>query len=694
MSGPVHGTVIQANSIGGLVITAQAPVFAPPRQLPPGPHGFVNRGPELRRLSDLLLGGDRDRPGVVVVSGMGGVGKTAVGLHWARRHSVEFPGGQLYADLAAYRQRGSVEVSDVLGAFIRAMGVHDDYIPADLAERAALFRTRTAAAPMLVLLDNVDQAAQVRPLLPGSAASAVIVTSRSRLSGLLIDGAMLLEIQPLDHEDASALVVHMLPVARAHTETEALRELARQCGGLPLALRIAGARLAQRPCWPVDRLVRELADERFRLSRLAMAEDHQVELVFDAVYLDLPEPIRRGYRRLALLPGLDFDLPAVAVGFGVDEEAAAEILATLCESNLVEERGLERYRLHDLVLLHARRWLEREESMDEIAIGQRAVISWYLTGAAAADRAVLGKNRWRCAEVDVSRWPISFSPASAMTWFELERSNLLGACRIAAGRLWHEHVWQLCEALWALYDSHKHYADWIETHQLGVIAAQECEDQTVEVRMRNQLARAYLGLSDFARAGEELDRAWAVARAAEDPRTRAVVTESRGLLYRDEGSYGRAGKEFRAARRIYQKIGELRGAAIQAYHLGDVVARSGRAAQAVPLLLDALRDSQELGDDMLAARVRVVLGSAYGKLRRTAEARSALIQAVAVTRDRAQPIKEALALETLVEVAEQDPDPKLFESSARRLAELYQETGSPRLAVVHDWLVRGTRASD
>lgn len=625
---------------------------------------------------------------------MGGVGKTAVGLHWARRHSAEFAGGQLYADLAAYRQRGSVEVSDVLGAFIRAMGVHDDYIPADLAERAALFRTRTAASPMLVLLDNVDQAAQVRPLLPGSAASAVIVTSRSRLSGLLMDGATLLEIPPLGHEDASALVVHMLPAARAHTETVALRELARQCGGLPLALRIAGARLAQRPRWPVDRLVRELADERFRLSRLAMTEDHQVELVFDAVYLDLPEPIRRGYRRLALLPGLDFDLPAVAVAFGVTEEVAAELLAILRESNLVEERGLERYRLHDLVLLHARRWLEREESVDEVATGQRAVISWYLTGAAAADRAVLGKNRWRCAEIDVSRWPISFSPASAMTWFELERSNLLGACRIAARRLWHEHVWQLCEALWALYDSHKHYADWIETHQLGVIAAQECEDQTVEVRMRNQLARAYLGLSDFDRAGAELERAWAVARDAEDPRTRAVVTESRGLLYRDEGSYGRAGKEFRAARRIYQKIGELRGAAIQAYHLGDVVARSGRAAQAVPLLLDALRDSQELGDDMLAARVRVVLGSAYGKLRRTAEARSALIQAVAVTRDRAQPIKEALALETLVEVAEQDTDPKLFESSARRLAELYQETGSPRLAVVRDWLVRGTRASD
>ncbi|MBP2474454.1 tetratricopeptide (TPR) repeat protein [Crossiella equi] len=694
VSGLVQGTVVQANTVGGVVITAALPETAVPQQLPPGPQGFVNRHAQLDQLAALHPDRHPDRPGVVVLSGLGGVGKTALGLHWAHRHRAQFPGGLFYADLAGYRQRGTVEVSDVLAAFLRALGVYDAFIPAEQAERAALFRTRTASAPVLLLLDNVDHAAQVRALLPGSPGSGVIVTSRNRLSGLLLDGAVLLELPPLSSEDASALVGHMLPESRARAESPALRELVRQCAGLPLALRIAGARLVQRPRWPVARLVSELEDERFRLARLSMADDSKVEPVFDAAYLDLPEPVRRAYRRLALLPGLDFDLPAVAVAFESTEDVAAELLTALCEANLVEELGEDRYRLHDLVLLHARRWLAEAEPVAEVERVRQAVVRWYLLGAAAADHQIMGRGRWRCATHDLSAWPVEFTPDTAMAWAERERASLLGACRTAARHGWHDLVWQLCEALFALYYSHQHYADWIETHQLGIVAAERLGDHTVEVRMRNQLARAYLGLGRFEQAAEQLTAAEAVAHLADDPRALAVVLESRGVLWRDQSRYEAAGEEFRAARSLNEELGDRRGVALQSYHLGEVLARSGRPTDALPQLADALRDSLDLGDELLAARVRIVQGFAYGRLHRTAEARSALLTAAETTRERGQPVKEAQALETLVEVAEQGADPDLFTRSASRLAELYQRTGSPRLPVVQGWLTRGRRAAE
>jgi tetratricopeptide (TPR) repeat protein len=696
LSGVVTGGVVQANTIGEVTLGPSPPPPQIPRQLPPAPNNFVNRSAELTRLSQLFAGqSDSGRPSVTVVSGVGGVGKTAIGLHWAQAHRERFNDGQLYADLSAYRYRGGVEISDVLGSFLRALGVHEHYIPAALAERAALFRTHTASMCLLILVDDVDQAAQVRPLLPGSANCAVIVTSRRRLSGLLMDGAELVELRPLDSADGASLVAGMVPEHRLSGQQPALRQLVTLCAGLPIALRVAGARLALRHTWSVTHLVEYLSDDRRRLDRLSLEGEHTVQNVLNVGYRDLPAQARKLYRVLGLHPGPDFGSPVVAAAGQLTPESADDSLEMLAEASLVEDLGQDRYRLHDLIRLHARQTAEREWKPATRERVLSRIAEWYLTGAVAADRAVLGPARWRLGRLVGTEWTgVAFTAASAMDWFSNERMNLLAVLRTAAALRWDDIVWQLCEALWAFYHSRKHYADWIEAHELGIESAVRLGDRVVEARMYNQLARAYLELADFDRAGAELDKAMAAARASDEPRAQAVVLESFGVLRREEGRYADAIARFRESRAINETLRDQRGIALQSYHLGDALLRSGQAAEALGELAGARHIAGRLGDDMTDARIRIVLGSVYQALDRDAEARHELGSAVATMRERRQPIKEAQALEVLVAVARRHHDDTLFGNSVRRLLELYDETGSPRATVVRRWIEGGARPDD
>ncbi|HEX4702083.1 MAG TPA: tetratricopeptide repeat protein [Pseudonocardiaceae bacterium] len=297
--------------------------------------------------------------------------------------------------------------------------------------------------------------------------------------------------------------------------------------------------------------------------------------------------------------------------------------------------------------------------------------------------------------MDANLWQgTAFTAATAMDWFQTERTNLLAVLRAAAAQRWDDVVWQLCEALWAFYHSRKHHADWIEAHQLGIEAAVRLGDRTVEARMYNQLARAHLELADFDRASDELDAAMEAALASGEPRAEAVVLESFGVLRREQGRYTDAIGRFRESRAINEILRDQRGIALQSYHLGDVLLRSGQPNEALAALEDARQISCRLGDEMTDARIRIVLGSVYRALDRDIEARRMLGSAVATMRERRQPVKEAQALEILVAVARHDLDGELFADSARRLLELYEETGSPRATVVRRWIESGVRPDD
>lgn len=687
------GSVVQATSVQALYVsTVGSPLdsFLMPRQLPPPVARFVNRKRELDLLSAVLLRSSRSlRPNVAVLSGMSGVGKTATALQWANAHAGLFAGGQLYADLSHYRGRGGVEVAEVLGGFLRALGLHTDYLPVELPERVALFRSKTAAAPLLVVLDDVEHAAQVRPFLPTAPGSAVLVTSKRRLSSLLVDGAESIEIPPLTDDASALLLKEFVRSDRLGDNHGAVRDLVSLCAGLPLALRVAGIRLAERRYWSIDRLVARLTKESGRLGELSPGGEYDVATVFDLAYTELPASARRMYCDLGLHPGPEFSIEVAAAGSDMPLDAAEESLGVLCEANLVEELGTDRYRFHDLVRLHARQCAERDQPLNVRERVVRKIVDWYLLGASCADHAVLGKDRWRLAKLDLSKWRIKFSPASAMTWFETERANLLAATRCAAAHEWYEQVWQFCEVLWAFYHSRKHYPDWIEAHQLGITAAQRVANPAAGARIHNQIARAYMELGEYAEAHAELAQASDLALASGNRRAEAAVLESSALLDREEGRYPEALDRFRRAWTIFDELGDQRGAALQAYQAGDVLVRGDDPESAVSVLHDALALLSRLDDEMTEARIRIVLGKAYHALGRNDEARQELDAASTTARERRQPVKEAQALEAMLSVAGQNRDAVLLETSTRRLVQVYAENGNPRGAELIRLLEQG-----
>lgn len=690
IAGSVHGHVVQADHISHVTLNSLTEREYRPMQLPPPPHAFVDRVDVLRAM-DLALAKHERGPLLFVLSGMAGVGKSATAAQWAHANLGRFEGGVLHVDLADYRGNRGVGVSDVVSAFLRALGVHEPYIPATRAERIAMFRSRTAAEPVLVVLDGVDEPAQARSVVPSAPGSVVIVTSRHRLAGLSLDGAEFIDLSPLSPDDSANLMARMVPTRRIGDDSDQFHQLVRLCAGLPVALRVAGAGLVHHRRWPLARLVRHLSDDRARLDRLVVeGEGSSVGQMFDMAYEELPDGAQRLYRVLGVYPGTHFSAELVAAAAGLPELEADELLESLCAANLLEEVD-ERFRCHELIALHARRRAEAELSEDERVAVARRIVEWFALGAGAADVALLG-NRWRLTEPDLAAWPNPFDAATAMEWLETERPNLLAAVRTASAHRWYQLVWRMCDSLWAFYHGRKHYSDWIEVHRLGIAAARATGDPVVEAHLRNRLSRAHIEMHDFSPALEQLDQAETLS---DDGRVVAVLMESRGLLYREQQRYPEAVVVFRELVAKQRAAGDDRAFVVQSYQLGDVLVRAQHADQAVPVLTDALRTMANLrNEEMTEARVRIALGSAYLRLRQYGDARTELQSAVRVTHDRKQPVKEAQAWEQLVQVAQAEADASLFQAATRRLYALYEEAGSPRSHEVRRWIEVGRHAED
>ncbi|WP_410604316.1 tetratricopeptide repeat protein [Amycolatopsis sp. lyj-90] len=668
------------DDLGAAAVERPSPGAPIPRQLPPIPAHFTSRTAELAALDSAAAGEEDDSvdqlPAVTVVVGPGGVGKTALAVTWAVRNSGRFPEGQLYADLRGFSPETAVPPEDALGAFLRALGVPPERVPVELAEQAALFRTTTAGMRLLLVVDNAISAAQVRPLIPASSGCVVVVTSRLRLDGLHAEGARFVDMAPLPQEHAVELLMRSVGESRVADELLDVTTLAVLCGRLPIALRVAGARLASRPKWPVARMVAELRDERVRLTRLSPVGEASLTATFDSSYSALPPHAARLYRLVSEHPGLTVEVGAAAAAVRVSDYEAADGLQVLADASLLEEIGEDGYRFHDLVRLHARA-LPDDERFEVVP----RIADWYLHRMTRANLVVI-PLRWRVSTVR-ARYedspPLFATGAEALRWLDDRLPDIVAVLEEAFALRHDELTWQLCEALWELFLHRKHYQLWIRTHETGVAAARRCGEAVAEARLRCQLARAYLDLGRFEAAESECLKAAELARGAGSRHNESVALDQLGMAAQGRGDFGRAVEFFNESLVIEGELGIDRGVAQRHRRIGEALLQAGRGADAARHLRLAREMFLEIGDVKDEAKVTVLLARLDAQVGEFTAAKQQLERAAAVLDKSGSAVYRADVLLAFAEVAELEGDPDTARRHLIKALELCRPVGGLRV---------------
>jgi len=686
LSGMVHGSAVQAGAVhGGVHINVRGAAALPvPGQLLPAPANFIDRSDEVTALDGLLTADSGPAPlTLAVVAGVGGVGKTSLVLQWLHQARARFPDGQLYADLGGHAPISAAAPGEVLGRFLRALGVAGDRVPASLEELAGLYRSVTDGRRLAVMLDNAASAAQVRALLPGPGPSLVAVTTRWRLSGLAIDGARFTELGPLAEPDAVELLDRVAGAGRVQSEPAAAREIVQLCGRLPLAVCVSGARLAPHPAWPVQRVAGELAGERGRLAALSLPGDLSVRAVFDVASQALEPGTARLYWQASLIPGPGFGTGLAAAAAGLEPDTAAARLDALTGASLLEEASAGRFRFHDLVRLHAREQATQESAAEQARVLRRAV-DWYLDRAVAADLVVV-PGRWRLGDrYEQARQarPAYDGPAAALAYLEAELPALLACVQDAHDGGLHEEAWQLCEALWGLFLYRKHFAAWLRSHRLGIASARAAGQRRAQARMRAQLAYCYLQQRRFHDAGEELIRALELDRQDGHRLGEATALELLGQADIGLGRPDQATGRFAAALAIYLEVGEARGAALMTRRLGEAHHAAGRYPEAISDLSKARRLFAELPDAYNLARTLTTLGQVLISAGRPADAAGPLDDALAVMTQLGSPYEQARVRAALADAAALLGDPWAARVHLDLALEIYTRLGAPEAAQI------------
>lgn len=394
------------------------------QQAPAAPPDFVGRAAELDRIENAFAGPDQESgpasSRIVLIGGIAGVGKTALALAAAQRLRTRYPDGQLYADLRGTAATAP-EPMRVLSRFLRALGVPDRRIGTDEAEAASVFRSELADRRMLVLLDNARDADEIRPLLPGAGGSDVIVTSRRRLLGLA--GATVIDLEPLAQDEAVTLIATTAGSHRANADPGAAGALAEACGRLPLALRIASARLATRQAWTIGDLVHRLRDDHHRLTELSTSESSVLNS-FQLSYADLSGAAQRAFRLCGLHPGDDFGTESTGALLAMSTSEADRVLEDLLEANMLMRYTTNRYRFHDLLGLYARRLLA-EDTETETACSR--LYTWYAEAVTAAMEWVY--PQLVRLETHAERDRFFVTGTDALAWLDAELPALVAVVR-------------------------------------------------------------------------------------------------------------------------------------------------------------------------------------------------------------------------------------------------------------------------
>lgn len=699
LSGTVHGPTVQAHQIHGDIYycppsRSETGHEVIPAEVPALTFRFVNRRAALRELDDWFEPADDEAAaesppvGLGVLGGLPGVGKSATARHWARRAKQRFPDGQIYVDFATLRAEHGpgADLSEAVAQALRSLGVGEEGLPNDLGSRTNLFRSRSAGRRLLVLLEDVAQPAQVRALLPQGTGSVLLATSNRRLDELVdADGARRLELEPLDTAGALHLLADRCGERTVAADRRAAERLVELCGRLPVALAVVAARLLTTRGLTLPALVAELEDEAHRLTGMTLRGERTVAAVFGVVYRELPSEAARCYRHLVWLPSHTFDLGVAAVAADRTPEALQKPLGALEEAGLLERTGDGRFRMHDLVRLHARECAAEAEPEAEVGVVARTA-THYLALTALADRAIR-PDRLRVADLtallDGADDPFAASSGPApLDWLAAERANLLAVLRAAARHGLHARVWPLAEALTVLFLHHRHLRDWRESLELGVAAAVAAVEPAAEARLRSLLSRPLMDLEEYDAARDQLTAAVACAEVAGNAVLAASVQEFFGR-YWDHVDGARALAAYQRSVELNREAGEYRGVAIARFLLGRAQLAAGDDAAALASLREAHRDLLARADRRMAARARAALGEVHAHRGETEEARRALRAAAEALGAVDASHYEAQARERLADlVAESGGPAEEVRTELTRAWEIHRTGGNPRAEAV------------
>ncbi|WP_158073439.1 NB-ARC domain-containing protein [Actinophytocola xanthii] len=659
-----------------------------PHQVPPSLGVFAGRERELDAL-------DRAAPGLVLVVGPPGVGKSALAVRWANRAKDRFVDGCLYADLGG--PLAPVPPGQVLRRFLRALGVPDVTLPADPAEQADLFRTVTSGRRILVVLDHAGSLGQVRALLPSPSTTTTVVTGSSRLDALTVEGAQLIELGPLSAETGVHLMSVLVGRSRVAAEPDALARLVELCGGLPVALVVAAGRLAHRRQWTVQQAVADLLDERRRLDRLALGAEPSVRAVFDRAYRELSPGAARLYRLLGLHPGPDFDAEAAAALIQSRAAEAEERLEELLGADLLQERQTGRFRLLDLVLLHARERAETEESHVERHLATRRLADWYLYTAAAAD-AVLTPHRRRTrprVEHVPLEPPVFADHLAALRWLVRERRVLHAVARQAVVGT-PAVAWRIADAMWGLFLTCGHHQDWLAVDELALDAARRCGDREMEAESEDRLG---LALNAVRRYGEALEHMAGAARFWEElgrPVRVASSIERTGFVHLEQGRVDLAIDRFGRALALYRTLDQSRNVGLVLVSLARASIAAGRPEDAVrhARTASAYLGGLDVPDPYNLARCYTVLARAEAMTGRTGSALPLLQAASALMRAVGSVLGAADIWWVTAELHRTAGEAESARDAYRRAVELLATSGSPASAEVRERLANLEADSD
>ncbi|WP_018349238.1 AfsR/SARP family transcriptional regulator [Longispora albida] len=596
------------------------PASRGPRQLPADLPDFCGRAQDLSTLDELSTG-----TALTVVTGTAGVGKTALAVRWAHRRAAEYPDGQLYVNLRGYDQGKPLRPLDVLAQFLRALGVPADRVPATVDEAAARYRSELAGQRVLIVLDNAVSADTVRMLLPGTAGCHTLVTSRDRLGGLIASsGARRLTLGVLPEDEAVGLLALILGRSRVAAEPEAAAELARACGLLPLALRIAAANLAEQPGHRIARYVTEL-EEAGRVSALAVEGDASwaVRPAFDLSYRALEPEAARLFRLLGPAPGPDFSVQGVAALAGLDLAEAERLLDRLATAHLADETAEGRFTLHDLLRAYA-----TEAAAAEDHTGAHArLFRWRITHCEAAAKLLYPQ----IVRMPVHDEGVVFEDApAAAAWLDSEARGLVAAVAHAAEHGPAASAWLLADSLRGYFWLRRTIVDWLMVASVALSAAEAAGDWRARASAHTSLGMAYTYLASYDEAAEHYRHLLKISEEAGWLEGRATAVGNLGITHYYRGELGPAEHYYRQSFELFEELGRAPSATMHLINLGTVYLRTGDLARAAGHLERARERSLAHGSRTLTGAAAHHLGMVYQELGRLDEALVALDEALEI----------------------------------------------------------------